>query len=238
MALLRSPAVNASDFFTLPPSLAPFAEHFAPDARPWEWLPQIAVALGRWTFGAAGGKSAARVIPPGVQIEGPVYLHPSVTLPPYASISGPVWIGPDTVIRPGALIRANVIVGAGSVLGNACEYKNCLLMDRVETAHYNYVGDSILGSHSHLGAGAICSNLRLDRQPITIRTADAVFDTGLRKLGAILGEEAEVGCNAVLNPGTLLGRRSLVMPTVAFGGFLPASTIARIRTSITLMPRR
>jgi len=235
MALFSPPAVNASDFFTLPPSLAPFAEYFAPDARPWDWLPQIAVALGKWKFAAS---SAGPAIPPGVQIEGPVYLHRSVKLPPYASISGPVWIGPETVIRPGALIRPNVIVGAGSVLGNACEYKNCLLMDRVETPHYNYVGDSILGSRAHLGAGAICSNLRLDRQPIVIRTADAVFETGMRKLGAILGEDAEVGCNGVLNPGTLLGRRSLVMPAVAFGGYLPAGMIARVRSAIAIIPRR
>jgi NDP-sugar pyrophosphorylase family protein len=238
MALFGTPAVKASDFFTLPPSLAGFAAHFSPDARPWEWLPQIAAALGQWNFQSDPGRSLGGAIPPGVKIEGPVYLHPSVKLPAYATISGPAWIGPETVIRPGALIRSNVIVGAGSVLGNACEYKNCLLMDRVETPHYNYVGDSILGSRSHLAAGAICSNLRLDRQPIVIRTPDAVFETGLRKLGAILGEEAEVGCNAVLNPGTLLGKRSLVMPAIAFGGWLPAGMIARIRASVSVVPRR
>lgn len=229
--------MKASDLFSLPPSLAPFAQHFLPDAYPWEWLPQIAAALAGWKFDASSAKPAGLLIPEGVRIEGSVYLHPSVKLPPYAVISGPAWIGPETVIRPGALIRSNVIVGARSVLGNACEYKNCLLMDRVETPHYNYVGDSILGNRSHLGAGAICSNLRLDRKPVTIRTPEGTFPTGLRKVGAFLGEEAEVGCNAVLNPGTLLGRRSLVAPTVAFGGYLPPATIARVRASVSFVPR-
>jgi NDP-sugar pyrophosphorylase family protein len=136
------------------------------------------------------------------------------------------------------LIRGNVIVGAKSVLGNACEYKNCLLMDRVETPHYNYVGDSILGSHSHLGAGAICSNLRLDRQPVTVRGPDVTWDTGLRKFGAILGEQAEVGCNAVLNPGAVLGKRALVMPAMAFGGVLPANQIAKGRSTFSFIPRK
>jgi len=135
-------------------------------------------------------------------------------------------------------VRGNVIVGEGCVLGNASEFKNCLLMDDVHAPHFNYVGDSILGSGAHLGAGVICSNLRLDQQPVTIRTDTATFETGLRKFGAVLGEEAEVGCNAVLQPGTLLGRRALVMPLTAFGGYLPAATIARSRQVMTAVARR
>jgi NDP-sugar pyrophosphorylase family protein len=227
--------VKASDFFALPPSLAAFEPYFAPDVQPWAWLPQIAVALASWKFEPL---SPACKVPAGVVIEGPVYLHPTVKLPPYCVITGPVWIGPESVIRPGALIRGNVLVGAKSVLGNACEYKNCLLMDQVETPHYNYVGDSILGTKSHLGAGAICSNLRLDRQPVTVRGPEVTWDTGLRKFGAILGEHAEVGCNSVLNPGSVLGKRALVMPSMAFGGVLPANHIAKTRSTFSFIPRK
>src|SRR5690606_4396624 len=102
---------------------------------------------------------------------------------------------------PGAYVRGNVIVGARAVLGNSCEFKNCLLMDGVQVPHFSYVGDSILGNRAHLGAGVVLSNLRLDQQPITMRLAEGVAETGLRKLGAILADDAEVGCNAVLQPG-------------------------------------
>ena len=226
--------MKASDYFTLPASLAPFAAYFAADLRPWEWLPQIGPALESWNFVAA-----VQTVPAGVRIEGPVYLHPTVRLPAYATIIGPVWIGPETRIAPGAFIRGNVIAGANCVLGNSCEYKQCLLMDKVETAHFNYVGDSILGSRSHLGAGAICANLRLERKPVVVQGPEGPIPTGLRKFGAIIGEEAEVGCNAVLNPGTLLGRRSLVMPAMAYGGCLPEAMIARsARSAVSLIPRR
>jgi bifunctional N-acetylglucosamine-1-phosphate-uridyltransferase/glucosamine-1-phosphate-acetyltransferase GlmU-like protein len=124
------------------------------------------------------------------------------------------------------------------VLGNSCEFKNCLLMDRVQVPHFNYVGDSILGNQAHFGAGVICSNLRLDQKPIVIRTATATYETGLRKFGAIVGDQAEVGCNAVLNPGTLLGQRALVMPAMAFGGHLPAATIAHSHHTVKFIPRR
>src|SRR3954471_4052393 len=205
--------VKASDFFALPVSLSPFASAFSPDVAPWEWLKQIAAALAAQRF-----DQPRAPLPPGVHVEGKVYLHPSVKLPPQATIIGPAWIGAKTEIRPGAFIRGNVIVGEGCVLGNACEFKNCLLMDGVQVPHFSYVGDSILGNGAHFGAGVICSNLRLDQQPIVVQTADATYETGLRKFGAIVGDKAEVGCNAVLNPGTLLGPRSLVTPTLAFSG--------------------
>jgi NDP-sugar pyrophosphorylase family protein len=225
--------MQASDYFALPKSLSPFAGFFAADALPWEWLVQIGPALASWKF---GGPPAS--VPPGVLIEGRVYLHPTVKLPPYAVISGPAWIGPDTVIRPGALIRQNVIVGARCILGNSCEYKNSLLLDEVQTPHFNYVGDSVLGNGAHLAAGVICSNLRLDRKPVVVRAPDRDYETGLRKFGAIIGDHAEAGCNAVLNPGTLLGPRSLVMPAIAFGGVLPPAMIAKGRVSLSVVPRR
>ena len=225
--------MKASDFFSLPASLAHFARHFRPDVPPWEWLKQIAIALDAITDSPGAPK-----IPPGVHVEGRVWLHPSVKLPPFATIIGPTWIGPGTDVRPGAFIRGNVIVGANGVLGNACEFKNCLLMDHVAVPHFNYVGDSILGNNAHFGAGVICSNLRLDQQPIVVRAADAAYETGLRKFGAIVGDGAEVGCNAVLNPGTVLGQRALVSPAIAVSGHIPAATIAHARTVVKLLPRR
>ena len=224
--------MKSSDFFALPPSLAPFARFFPADAAPWEWLKQIGAALA-----SLSDAPPARTLPPGVHLEGKVWLHPSVKLPAYATLIGPSWIGPDTEIRPGAFVRGNVIVGAGAVLGNACEFKNCLLLDGVQVPHFSYVGDSILGNKAHLGAGVICSNLRLDQKPVVIRGADATYETGLRKLGAILGDAAEVGCNAVLNPGSVLGRRALVTPTTAFSGYLPAGMIAFSRPKLSIVPR-
>jgi NDP-sugar pyrophosphorylase family protein len=129
-------------------------------------------------------------------------------------------------------------VGANCVLGNACEYKNSLLLEGVATPHYNYVGDSVLGNYAHLGAGVICSNLRLDRKPIFVQGPDKVYPTGMRKLGAILGDRAEVGCNAALNPGAVLGSRSFVAPAMAFGGYLPPATVAKATQAIRQIPRR
>ena len=225
--------MKASEFFALPPSLAGFAPFFPAGVAPWDWIKQIGAALEGAKFGTLEVK-----IPSGVHLEGRVWLHSSVKLPAHATIIGPAYIGPKTDIRPGAFIRGNVITGEGCVLGNSSEFKNCLLLDRVQAPHFNYVGDSVLGNGAHLGAGAICSNLRLDQAEVTMRLSDHTLKTGLKKFGAILGDKAEVGCNAVLNPGTLLGRRSLVMPAMAFGGFLPADTIARVRQSVTTIARR
>jgi NDP-sugar pyrophosphorylase family protein len=225
--------LKASDYFTLPESLAHFRPFFPPDAPPWEWVRQIGPALAAHRF-----KPASRTAPAGVTIEGPVHIDPSVSLPGFATIIGPVWIGAGTQIRPGAFIRGNVIAGEGCILGNSSEFKNCLLMDGVQAAHFNYVGDSVLGNRAHLGAGAICSNLRLDQKEVVVHLAQGPVATGLRKLGAILGDEAEVGCNAVLNPGAILGPRSLVMPSVAFGGVLAPSTIAKVRQAVGFVPRR
>ncbi len=222
----------AADFFALPPSLSPFAPHLRADVAPWEWLKVIGKAL------AALPAPSAVVIPPGVHIEGAVWIDPTVKLPAYATIIGPAWIGAKTEVRPGAFIRGNVIVGEGCVLGNACEFKNCVLLDGVQVPHFSYVGDSILGNGAHLGAGVILSNLRLDQKPVVVRLPEGAFETGLRKFGAIVGDKAEVGCNAVLNPGSILGKRALVMPTTSFSGYLPAETIARMRGTVTHMPRR
>jgi bifunctional N-acetylglucosamine-1-phosphate-uridyltransferase/glucosamine-1-phosphate-acetyltransferase GlmU-like protein len=132
-----------------------------------------------------------------------------------------------------------VIAGRGCVLGNACEFKNCLLLDGVQVPHFSYVGDSILGVKAHLGAGVICSNLRLDQKTVSVRLADgSTIDTGLRKVGAFVGDGAEAGCNSVLNPGTILGRKSLVMPCLPVSGHVPEGQIARVKNRIDLLRRR
>lgn len=223
----------ASDFFTWPATLSAFAAHFPADVAPWAWLSRIGPALATLPAAARPGP-----IPPGVRIEGEVHLAEGVRLPAYATLIGPAWIGPGTELRPGVFIRGNVIVGAGCVLGNACEFKNCLLLDGVQVPHFSYVGDSVLGNRAHLGAGAICSNLRLDQKPVAVRDGDRLIPTGLRKFGAVLGDGAEAGCNAVLNPGTVLGRRALVAPGTVIAGHVPAGMIARERRAIVQSPRR
>ncbi len=225
----------ARDLFDFPETLAPFASYFAPDASPWSWLPRVKEALTDFDFD--GVQSHGR-IPPGVHTEGRVFIHPTVSLPPYAFIKGPAWIGPETEIRPGAYIRGNVIAGAKCVLGNSSEFKNCLLMDGVQAPHFNYVGDSILGNGAHLGAGVILANLRLDQKNVPVTTPDGREDSGLRKLGGIFGDHAEAGCNTVINPGTVLARRAVVMPGNPFSGFLEANTIAMTTQTIRKIERR
>ena len=226
--------MRADALFEFPEGL-PFGEYFRPDLPPWAWVPLIREALA--------GLDASHFhypweVPPGCLVEGEVYIHPSVKLPPFCSITGPVYIAEGCEIRPGAYLRGNVIAGQNCVLGNSSEFKNCLLLDGVHVPHFSYVGDSILGCGAHLGAGVICSNLRLDQNPVPVALPDGSRqDSGLRKLGALIGDGAEVGCNAVLNPGCILGRRSLVMPGLAFRGTLGESMIAFNESSIGTKPR-
>jgi NDP-sugar pyrophosphorylase family protein len=156
-----------------------------------------------------------------------VYIGEDTVIEPGAYIKGPAWIGPRCQIRHGAYIRENVIIGAGSVVGNSCEIKNSILFNGCQVPHFNYVGDSILGTKVHLAAGVIVSNLKLNGDFITLRVGHQVLTTGLRKFGALIGDEVEVGCNAVLNPGSILGRRSLIYAGVSWRGILPAKSIAK-----------
>lgn len=225
--------MKAAEFFTLPPSLAAFAAHFHEGDAPWTWVSAIKAAVGDVTG------HLPRTLPSGVHIQGAVWIDPSVKLPDQCTIIGPAWIGANTEIRPGAYIRGNVIVGEDCVLGNACEFKNVLLMDGVQVPHFSYVGDSILGNKAHLGAGVICSNLRSDQRPVVVRRVDGTkIDTGLRKLGAIVGERAEIGCNCVLQPGSIIGRNAIIYPLTPFRGTLPADSSARVRGSgLDVVPR-
>lgn len=142
-----------------------------------------------------------------------------------ATIIGPVIIGSGAEIRPGAFIRGSAIVGNGAVIGNSTELKNCIIFDGAQLPHYNYVGDSIIGYRAHLGAGAICSNLRLDKADVKIKTDKVCLNTGLRKVGAFVGDYAEVGCGCVLCPGSIIGRRASVYPLVSVRGYVPSGSV-------------
>ena len=212
---------KAEDFFVLSDSFS-FRNIFSLEEAPWLWLPKISEALSEFNFSPYEGE-----VPKGFLIKGPVFIDPSVQLPAFGSIEGPCYIGKNTQIRPGVYIRGNVIVGDSCVLGNSCEFKNCLILEGAQIPHFSYVGDSLIGNKAHLGAGVICSNLRLDQESVKIHSLDGErIETHLRKLGAIVGDYAEVGCNTVLNPGSLLLPNSCVYPSVDFKGTLDSHTIA------------
>lgn len=206
--------MKAHNLFQLPQSL-PFHQFFSSDSHPWEWIPAIQKALQNFNF-----PPLRNDIPKNLIIEGKVFIDKTVKLPPYGYIQGPTYIAANTELRPGVYIRGNVIIGENCVLGNSCEYKNCLLMDNVQTPHFNYIGDSILGSNSHLAAGVILANQRLDKQPITLNLNNTKIPTHLKKLGSMIGEYSEVGCNTVLQPGTILSKHVIIGPCMALGGFI------------------
>lgn len=160
-----------------------------------------------------------------------IWIAKSATIYPNNYIAGPCIIGPDTEVRPGAFVRGSALVGAGCVVGNSTELKNVILFDNVQVPHYNYVGDSILGYKSHMGAGSITSNVKSDKMLVVVH-AEEDFPTGLKKFGAMLGDHVEVGCNSVLNPGTVIGRHSNVYPTSSVRGFVPANSIYKAKGNI------
>ncbi len=153
-------------------------------------------------------------------------------------IKGPAIIGRNCAIRHNAYLRENVIVGDGCVVGNSCELKHALLFNNCQVPHFNYVGDSILGHQAHLGAGAILSNVKSLPGNITVRMDGELYDTGLRKFGALVGDAAEIGCNAVLNPGSIIGRGAVVYPCTNWRGILPANMIAKNQAAQEVAVRR
>ena len=162
-----------------------------------------------------------------------VWVHKTAKVFPSAYLGAPCIIGPETEVRHCAFIRGSALVGAGCVVGNSVELKNVILFDGVQTPHYNYVGDSILGYKSHMGAGSITSNVKSDKTLVVVKGDEAV-ETGRKKMGAILGDHVEVGCNSVLNPGTILGRRSSVYPTSCVRGVIPAHSIYKDKDHIVI----
>ena len=161
-----------------------------------------------------------------------IWIAKSASVAPSATINAPCIIGKGTEVRTGAYIRGSVIVGDGCVVGNSCELKNAILFDCVQVPHFNYVGDSILGYRSHTGAGAITSNVKSDKTLVKVATDDGYIETGLKKMGAMLGDFVEVGCNSVLNPGTVVGRNSNIYPLSSVRGTVPPDSIYKSRNDI------
>ena len=160
-------------------------------------------------------------------IDGNIWIAKSATIAPTASITGPCIIGKNTEVRQCAFIRGKAIVGENCVVGNSTELKNVILFNNVQVPHYNYVGDSILGFKSHMGAGSITSNVKSDKTLVTVKNGAERIETGRKKFGAILGDHVEVGCNSVLNPGTVVGRGSSIYPVSCVRGAIPAGSIVK-----------
>ena len=154
-----------------------------------------------------------------------VWVHKTATVAPTAYLGGPCIIGPETEVRHCAFIRGSALVGAGCVVGNSVELKNVILFDNVQTPHYNYVGDSILGYKSHMGAGSITSNVKSDKTHVVVTDGAERLDTGRKKVGAMLGDFVEVGCNSVLNPGAVIGRHTRIYPLSSVRGTVPENGI-------------
>lgn len=192
-------------------------DEFRKYTYPWEILSQIKRLIAEMLESVPKGY---RLIADGVLVADGVRIDES------ARIIGPAIIGRNTEIRPSAYLRGNVIIGEGCVVGNSTELKNCILMDGVAVPHYNYVGDSILGAGSHLGAGAVCSNLKSDKENVVVRGKKS-YDTCLRKVGAFLGDGADVGCSSVLNPGTVVGKNTRVYPLTSLRGVYPEESIVK-----------
>ncbi len=197
-------------------------ELFASCEYPWEMLPKIKGYIAELLENGIEGFTELK---PGVLVGKDVKIAATAT------VEAPAIVGHGTEIRPGAYIRGNVITGAGCVMGNSSEYKNCILLDKVQTPHYNYIGDSVLGNRAHTGAGTICSNLKADGRAVVIRGEESI-ETGLRKIGGILADGADVGCGCVLNPGTVIGKNTSVYPLTALRGVYPANCIVKNQTTI------
>ncbi len=188
-------------------------ELFAGVKHAWEVLPRI----GEYLKKNLKNGSKAKLIGSPVIGEN-VHLGEGTIVEPGVYIRGPAWIGKNCEVRHGAYIRENVIAGDGCVLGNSCEFKNCVLLSGAHVSHFSYVGDSIVGRDVNLGAGVILSNYRLDGQAIKVRVAGTLVETGLRKFGAMVGDKASIGCNAVINPGSLIAKGAKILPGTIWSG--------------------
>ena len=199
-------------------------ELFDGSEYPWEMLPKIKEYIKALIANGIDGYT---------EISEGVLVGENVKIYPTATIEAPAIIGSGTEIRPGAFIRGSVITGENCVIGNSSELKNCVLLDRVQVPHYNYVGDSVLGNRAHMGAGSICSNLKSDGKPVVIH-GEENYVTGLRKIGGILADGADIGCGCVLNPGTVIGKRTSVYPLTALRGVFPSDCIVKSLENIVV----
>ncbi len=208
-------ACKISNMYTLSETIA--AGLFEGAEYPWEVLPKIhdfILELGK-TLPADKFEKRGEDI----------WIAKSATIAPTACLNGPLIVDEEAEIRHCAFVRGNAIVGKGAVVGNSTELKNVVLFNKVQVPHYNYVGDSVLGFKSHMGAGSITSNVKSDKTLVVVKSADEKIETGLKKMGAMLADHVEVGCNSVLNPGTVIGRNSNIYPTSCVRGCIPANSI-------------
>lgn len=210
-------------YSNVPPILSSL---FAKTEYPWEILQGLKQAIDSLLATPA---EEYKVLTEGVLVGENVRIHPSAVIVP------PAILGKNTEIRPGAYLRGYVFCGEGCVVGNSTELKHCILMNKVQVPHYNYVGDSILGERSHLGAGSICSNLKSDGKNVVVH-GNIDYNTNLRKLGAFLGDGADIGCSCVLNPGTIIGKNTTAYPLTSLRGVYPENSI--IKDSKNIIKRK
>jgi NDP-sugar pyrophosphorylase family protein len=207
--------MNLHNLFDLTQTIA--AELFTGMTYPWEVLSGIGQFILK--LGKALPKEEYQ------QVGENVWIAKTAKVAPTANINGPAIIGKEADIRHCAYIRGNAIVGEGAVVGNSTELKNVILFNKVQVPHYNYVGDSILGFKAHMGAGSITSNVKSDKTLVSVKYNGDSIQTGLKKIGAMLGDNVEVGCNSVLNPGTVVGRNAHIYPLSMVRGYVPANSI-------------
>lgn len=193
---------------------------------PWELLPKIS------SFIIELGNSLPKEM--FTEISEHVWIAKSASIAPTACVNGPVIIDEEAEVRHCAFIRGNAIVGKGAVVGNSTELKNVILFNKVQVPHYNYVGDSILGFKAHMGAGSITSNVKSDKKLVVVKSDTEQIETGLKKFGAMLGDFVEVGCNSVLNPGTVVGRNSNIYPTSSVRGIIPENSIYKDKGEVVI----
>lgn len=214
--------ITVADLYDLKETVA--AALFDGVTYPWEVLPKI------HDFILALGNSLPEEL---YEKRGEdVWVARSARIAPTACLNGPLIVDGEAEIRHCAFIRGSAIVGKGAVVGNSTELKNVVLFNKVQVPHYNYVGDSILGYKAHMGAGSITSNVKSDKTLVAVKGEGIRIETGLKKMGAMLGDSVEVGCNSVLNPGTVIGRESNIYPTSMVRGVIPAHSIYKSRTEI------
>lgn len=218
----KASQITVEDLYDLRETIA--GDIFEGVVYPWEVLPKIhdfIIELGKRLPGELYEEKGENI-----------WIAKSATVAPTACLNGPLIVDEDAEIRHCAFVRGNAIVGKGTVVGNSTELKNVILFNKVQVPHYNYVGDSILGFKSHMGAGSITSNVKSDKTLVVIHNGDTTVETGLKKMGAMLGDCVEVGCNSVLNPGTVIGKNSNVYPTSMVRGVVPAGHIYKSKTEI------
>lgn len=215
--------LQIKNLYSLEETLA--ASLFDGAVYPWELLPKIGAYIIELGKTLSSDKYERR----GENI----WIAKSAIIAPTACINGPCIIDEEAEIRHCAFIRGNAIVGKGAVVGNSTELKNVILFNKVQVPHYNYVGDSILGYKSHMGAGSITSNVKSDKTLVVVKSPYGNIETGLKKMGAMLGDNVEVGCNSVLNPGTIIGRNSNIYPTSMVRGYIAANSIYKNQGEIT-----